>query len=219
MKITMIRHGQPMHVETKDGTPANPDLSPLGREQAEAVAEWLQTERFHRIYASPLKRAYQTAMPLSKQLGLEIESRDYLKEIDHSQDNYVPLETLKIIDYDRWYKMMQGDFGYEVSFQDFSKVVAAGMKELVSENRGKHIAIFCHAGVINAFASYIIGFEPKLFFAPEYTGISRFAIASSGEKSVLTLNEAIHLEHRRGNERFFASRGKTSEGAAVSGRH
>ena len=35
--------------------------------------------------------------------------------------------------------------------------------------------------------------EPPPFFHPNYTSIHRVAAASSGERSVLTLNETSHL--------------------------
>jgi hypothetical protein len=40
----------------------------------------------------------------------------------------------------------------------------------------------------------VIGFEPKMFFNPNYTSINRFMAASSGEKSVVSLNEYHHLK-------------------------
>jgi hypothetical protein len=33
----------------------------------------------------------------------------------------------------------------------------------------------------------------RMFFNPNYTSMSRFMVASSGEKSIITLNEHAHL--------------------------
>jgi hypothetical protein len=51
----------------------------------------------------------------------------------------------------------------------------------------------CHGGVINAWASHVLGIAELLFFAPDYTSINRFFAASSGERSVATLGETPHL--------------------------
>ena len=41
MELILIRHGLPEHVETEDGTPADPNLSEVGREQAQRMASLL----------------------------------------------------------------------------------------------------------------------------------------------------------------------------------
>jgi len=88
--------------------------------------------------------------------------------------------------------LMDGSL-FEVDFPGFSKSVIATIEEIVAENRGKRVAITCHGGVINAWTAHVIGFEPKMFFNPNYTSINRFMAASSGVKTVITLNEHFHL--------------------------
>jgi probable phosphoglycerate mutase len=75
----------------------------------------------------------------------------------------------------------------------FRQVVAEALEEIIAENRGRRVAVVCHGGVINAWTSYVLGMEKVLFFQPTYTSINRFAAAGSGERSVLSLNEAAHL--------------------------
>ena len=56
MELLLIRHGLPERVVNEDGTPADPPLSQLGREQAERVASWLGDSRIDRILASTYLR-------------------------------------------------------------------------------------------------------------------------------------------------------------------
>ncbi len=65
MELLLIRHGLPLRVENDDGTPADPSLSPAGQEQARRLMRWLERDKIERVYASPLRRAYQTAEPLA----------------------------------------------------------------------------------------------------------------------------------------------------------
>ena len=51
----------------------------------------------------------------------------------------------------------------------------------------------CHGGVINAYASHVLGIEFPLFFQPTYTSVNRFLASSAGHRSVVSLNEAGHL--------------------------
>ena len=63
VELIFVRHGRPEHVETTDGTPADPPLSEVGHAQAAAVAMWLAEERIDAIYSSPMQRARQTSQP------------------------------------------------------------------------------------------------------------------------------------------------------------
>jgi len=195
MELILIRHGLPEKVINEDGSPANPPLSKTGLEQAQKVAEALKDYDIDRLYSSPMQRAFQTAEPLARLKELEIEVRDGVAEYDQESGDYIPVEQLKEFDYERWRRLMSGNVD-EVDFQTFCEGVIATIEEIIAENRGKKVAITCHGGVINVWTAHVIGFEPKLFFNPNYTSINRFKAASSGEKSVITLNEQSHLTTR-----------------------
>ena len=193
MELILIRHGLPEKVINQDGTPADPPLSEEGLKQAELVANWLEHEQIDKLYASPMRRAVQTAEPLAKVKGLDIELREGVAEYDRKSDLYIPVEQLKELDYDRWKKLMTGEI-VEADFPEFAKAVISALEAIIDENTGKRVAVACHGGVINVWTSHVIGLEPKMFFNPNYTSINRFMAASSGEKSVVSLNEYHHLK-------------------------
>lgn len=192
MELILIRHGLPEHRVTDDGTPANPDLSDVGHDQAQRVADWLEDRHIDRLYSSPMKRALQTAGPLSKQKGLNIEVCDGVAEYDQESEHYIPVEKLKEHDFEAWQRLMKGEM--EENFPQFAATVCESLEVIVDENRGKRVAVTCHGGVINVWAARVIGFDPRMFFNPNYTSINVFMAASSGEKSVITLNEHAHLK-------------------------
>lgn len=192
MDLILIRHGLPEKVITDDGSPADPQLSEAGLAQAEKMANWLEREQIDRLYSSPMRRAFQTAEALARLTGLDIEVRDGVAEYDQHAGHYIPVEELKELDYERWQKLMRGEMD-EIDFPTFITGVTDALNAIVQDNRGKRVAVTCHGGVINVWAAHVIGFEPRLFFNPDYTSINRFRAASSGEKSVITLNEHFHL--------------------------
>ena len=196
MELILIRHGLPQHVETEDGSPADPPLSEIGHAQARQMATWLQHEAIDSLYSSPMARAHQTAEPLARAQGLNIEIRDGVAEFDQHSDAYVPVEKLKQIDYERWQRLMQGDL--DVDMGEFANTVIETLEQIVRANKGRRVAVTCHGGVINVWTAHVIGFTPRMFFNPDYTSINRFQCASSGERSVITLNEAIHLREVQG---------------------
>ncbi len=194
MELLLIRHGLPIRLETQDGTPADPPLSERGEKQALAVARWLGEEgKVDRIYSSPMQRARQTALPLAEQLGLEIETEPRVSEYDRDASRYVPIEELKRIDYKAWREFMRLGYPPGMDLTDFRQAVLDGLGEIVAENPGRRIAVFCHGGVINAWASHVIGLEFRLFFNPMYTSVNRFFASTEGIQSVGSLNETAHL--------------------------
>lgn len=196
MELILIRHGLPQLIENEDGAPADPPLSDLGQQQASLMADWLAETHIDYLYTSPMLRARETAVPLEAVKGLDADHREGVAEFDRDSNHYIPSEQLKELDFERWQRLMRGEV--DVDFPEFCRVVTETLDEMVAGHRGQTIAVTCHGGVINAWACYVLGMEPRMFFNPNYTSISRFMVASSGQKSIVTLNEHTHLKDLAG---------------------
>jgi len=194
MELVLIRHGLPERIETTDGSPADPPLSGIGKKQALRMAEWLRNEEFDCIYASPMRRAHQTAEPLAQTSDQSIKLDPGVAEYDVDSDIYIPVEELKQVDYPRWKSLMEDGYNDPVAFAAFCDRVVDSVEKIIADNSGKKVAIVCHGGVINVWTAHTIGFVPRLFFNPDYTSINRYMAASSGERSVISLNQAVHLD-------------------------
>lgn len=193
MELFLIRHGLPLRVENEDGQPADPSLSEEGRVQAERLSRWLATEKLDRVYASPMRRAHETALPLGAATGLEIELHPGLVEFDQDSAIYIPLEELKRTDYARWLELVQGGFELTVDFEVFQRTVIETLEGIIADNPGRRVAAVCHGGVINCWASHVIRSPQPFIFQPDYASVSRFLAASSGERNLVSLNEIAHL--------------------------
>lgn len=82
-QLLLARHGQ-TELSRSDafcGSTETP-LTALGREQAQRLAKRLSHERVNGLYCSPQGRARETAGPIAAALGLEIQIREGLREID-----------------------------------------------------------------------------------------------------------------------------------------
>ena len=196
MELLIIRHGLPVRIDDAAG-PADPELSELGHRQAQQVADWLRHERIDAIYTSPMRRAMQTAAPLAKAFGMEAIVDDEVAEFDRGQHFYVPIEELKAARDPRYEQLMKGESMDEVDPYTFREVVTVAVERIVEANPGGTVAIVCHGGVINAYASHVLGIDFPLFFQPTYTSINRFLASSAGHRSVASLNEAGHLHGTR----------------------
>lgn len=193
MELLLIRHGLPQRIVNEDGSPADPPLSPIGRDQAERVASWLSGHGIDRIYASPMRRARETAAPLADRLSLGVDLEHGVREYDAESELYIPMEELKEHDYERWKALVSGGYAPEVDFLAFHREVVGSLEKIIADNARRRVAVFCHGGVINAWASHVLGMEPQLFVDVTYTSVNRFFAASTGERSLASLNEAAHL--------------------------
>lgn len=193
MELILIRHGLPERVETQDGTPADPPLSETGHEQARRMADWLQDTAIDSLYSSPMRRAVETAAPLSQSKSLTPQLREGVAEFDRKASHYIPVEQLKQDDYESWQRMMRGETA-GVDFDRFADEVVSTLNEIISGHRGQTVAVTCHGGVINAWTAHVLGMPQRMFFNPDYTSISRYMIASSGERTIITVNEHTHLK-------------------------
>ena len=193
MELILIRHGLPERVETQDGTPADPPLSETGHEQARRMADWLQDTAIDSLYSSPMRRAVETAAPLSQSKSLTPQLREGVAEFDRKASHYIPVEQLKQNDYESWQRLMRGETD-GVDFDRFADEVVSTLNEIISGHRGQTVAVTCHGGVINAWTAHVLGMPQRMFFNPDYTSISRYMIASSGERTIITVNEHTHLK-------------------------
>ena len=196
MEIILVRHAIPVRREVEDG-PADPDLSDSGRQQARLMADYLASEKIDALYCSPMKRARQTAEPLSAVTGLAAMAVDGVAEYDRHSNEYVPIEELKATNDPRWQEMLNGQWPPSDEAEDvFFERVITSIEEIIEAHPSQKVVIVCHGGVINAYAAHVLGLglgQQRSFFYPNYTSIHRFAAARSGERSIVTLNETSHL--------------------------
>ena len=194
MELLIIRHGLPVRRELTEGA-ADPELAPQGREQAEHLARYLASELIDAVYASPLARARETAAPLAELLGMEIRISPGVAEWDQNSSEYVPVEELKAANDPRWQAMLAGEWSSDESEDDFRARVLESIETIVDDHRGQKVAVVCHGGIINGYLSHVLGLGEfaRGFFYPNYTSINRVAAASSGERSIVTINETSHL--------------------------
>jgi len=189
MDLTLIRHARPEHIENASG-PADPGLTEVGFRQARAAAGFVCGERIDAIYVSPMLRARQTSEPLERITGIKADVVQGVQEYDADDRSYIPVEVMRQ-DKERWKEFLASD-GTATS-NDFYQQVVDSIETIVGQHRGDRVVIVCHGGVINTWAAHVLGLGPGMFFDPEYTSVNRFAAASSGERSVISLNETSHL--------------------------
>jgi probable phosphoglycerate mutase len=192
MELILVRHALPLRRENVDG-PADPELSADGHAQAKHFAEYMALEHIDAIYTSPMKRAMQTAAPLSLLKNLQPIVVDGVAEYDQHSNEYIPVEELKANNDPRWQEIVNGGWASQEPAEEFTIRVNDALNKIVRENKGAKVVVTCHGGVINEYLSKVLGLQTGQFFYPNYTSIHRIAASSSGHRSILSVNETGHL--------------------------
>lgn len=194
MELLVIRHALP-EAEVRSDGPADPPLSPLGLQQAEATAEFLADEMVDAIVTSTMRRAIQTAQPLVDRLGLIPERLDGLKESDHRRSNYTPAEDMDA-DHEVVREFMEDPLRmFSDGYEPFRDRVQKTFDDIVAAQRGRTVAVFCHSMVASVYIQTLLGHDDPFALISDYCGISRIAASSTGVRTLRSVNETAHLRH------------------------
>ncbi len=160
-RLLFVRHGQ-TNTTVDDafcGVTEVP-LTPMGRRQAQALAERLRHVHIDALYCSPQQRALETATPIAGVLGLEISRRDELREMDFGVwENHPPTELLK--EYPQliqgWNKglWMGNPPGGETRQAVIARVVPC-IIELLGAHMGKTLLVVSHRTTLRLLIGHML---------------------------------------------------------------
>ena len=107
LKLHLLRHGQTSFSRANAfcGAGLDPELTADGTAMAQAFAQAYKSTTWQAVFASPLKRTVATAQPLCSAVGIEMQLRDGLKEIQYGKWEGQTVEAVNRDfhdDYIRW---------------------------------------------------------------------------------------------------------------------
>ncbi len=213
--IYLIRHG--MTGDNLNGVLQGSRDVPLGEagiEQAKCLRTRFQSVKLDALYASPLLRAYETAKILGGPHGLTpvadqglAEANCGLMEGNSSELNsrLYPEQMYYLKCRPAAFCPPEGESGRQV----YDRVVAA-MGRIVSENRGKDIAVVSHGFAIELYLGYArhIPFDLIENYIVENCAVSTLIYDAANQAKLLRVNDASHLPDslRFHTEEKFSSR-------------
>lgn len=202
--VVIIRHGQSQgNAEGRFGGHTDTPLSPRGRRQAQATAQALATEKFDAIYSSDLPRAIETASPLAKLTGVELETTDALRERSVGVMEGLTFEEAAERHPEQYQALLRRDFEHVLaggeSYRQTLDRASRMLDDAIEEHAGGRIALFAHTGTICILILHLMGAldAPDLkpvWIATANCGIARFDLRSDGFIRVLSLNDTRHLK-------------------------
>jgi broad specificity phosphatase PhoE len=164
-RLVVIRHAEPEMYGRIYGR-LDPALSPAGRAQAEALAAGLAAVELQAIYASPLRRARETAEPLARERGIEVCIHQGLVDIDFGEWEGLRFDELERRDpelYRSWMtRPIQARFPGGEVFGELKARVLAAAAEIRRETESA--AIVAHAGVNRVIIADALGLVDDAIF-------------------------------------------------------
>ncbi len=195
-EILLVRHALPL----PDGT-LDPGLGDEGRAQAAALAQHLEHVHVDAVYSSHLKRAVQTAEPLSRVRGLDIAIDEGLREWVSNATHYAGTENMA--DGARTRAFVEGRFEDEFmpphNADELRATMVATVGRIGLAHPGERVVAVSHGGASNTFLAHVVDSPRRFFFNPGYASISRVQVwpADAGFRFVLmTINEPVAVDAR-----------------------
>ncbi len=128
------------------------NLSPMGHEQALALANYLQRVPFDAIYASPMKRVQQTLTQLVEKQSKAPVILNELREVDFGAwtgmgwDEISPRFGVSAFE---WLDQLErGRIAQAEPMNSFRARIEVCLKRILGECPGQTAAVVCHGGVI-----------------------------------------------------------------------
>jgi len=201
--VLLIRHGQSQgNAEGRFGGHTDTPLSPRGRAEAQRTARALASEKFSAIVCSDLARAIETAVPLAKLAGLELQTAEAFRERSVGVMEGLTFEEAAAQHPEQYAALLRRDFEHVLlggeSYRQTLDRASRKLDELLEQHKGGRVAIYTHTGTICILALHIMGAldAPELkpvWIASRNCGISRFDLRDDEFVRVLTINDTRHL--------------------------
>lgn len=199
-RTILIRHGQTAwnKVERVRGQVDIP-LDEVGLAQAEAAARRV-TEQWQpaAVYSSPLRRAVQTAQPLARLLGQDVQAEPGLNDMDFGQWQGLSSHEVE----ERWPELAHTwlkaphrvTFPEGESLEVVKERTAAVLQRLIRQHTGETIAIVGHTVVNRVLLCFVLGIDNSNYWriGQDTCAINVFE-CNDGLFFIESLNDTCHL--------------------------
>ena len=167
-EIWLVRHGDCYEAMT-EGT--DPPLSPLGRRQAERLAERVRRFGPAAVYSSPRRRAVETA----RIIGQDIHEDPRFVEID-----------LELGD--------AGTFQFKESSASVVVRMRSAIDDIVDAHPAEHVVVVTHGVALMAYITDVLRLESaQIRLFPYYTSVS--VVRALGDRRIVGgIADTAHLE-------------------------
>ncbi|MFE2940311.1 bifunctional RNase H/acid phosphatase [Streptomyces sp. NPDC059255] len=201
--FVLLRHGETALTPDKrfsgsGGT--DPELSAIGRRQADAIATALAARgTIQDIVSSPLRRCRETAQAVADRLGLDVRIEEGLRETHFGAWEgltFAEVQERHPDDLTAWLASPDVEpTGGGESFATVGQRVAAARDTLLDRYRGRTVLVVTHVTPVKELVRLALGAPQESLFRMELSAASVSVVAyyADGNASVRLFNDTSHL--------------------------
>ena len=158
----LARHGESdWNVENRFQGHTDRPLTKLGRAQGQALADELAETALDAVYASPLRRALETAEIVAAPKGLSVVALPDLREIDVGGWAGLSRDEVEARFPDAFHRWVGGSEGWEdgESYADMAARVIAEVRRIATRHPNGCVLVVSHGGPIRAVHATAAGID------------------------------------------------------------
>ncbi|HEV7583997.1 MAG TPA: bifunctional RNase H/acid phosphatase [Mycobacterium sp.] len=199
-RLLLLRHGQTaLSVHRRYSGRGNPELTDLGRQQAQAAARYLgERGGIAAVVSSPLQRAYDTAAAAAKALGLDVTVDDDLIETDFGAWEGLTFAEAAARDpalHARWLSDTATEPPGGESFDAALERVCRARERIVATYQGATVLVVSHVTPIKMLLRLALDAGPSILYRLhlDLASLSIAEFYSDGASSVRLVNQTGYL--------------------------
>ncbi len=205
MSLTLyfLRHGQTAFSrENVFCGSIDPELTDAGLEMAQAFAAAYRDSPWTAIFASPMQRTKATAKPLCEALGMQLELRDGLKEINYGKWERQSVETVSREYHDDYIRWSADPAWYPPTEGELAVAIASRSMPVIEEIKQRYssgnVLIVSHKATIRIMLCSLLGIDVGRFRYRLGCPVGSVSIVEFGSHGPLlrALAERTHLDER-----------------------
>lgn len=198
MELYIFRHGKTVwNAARRIQGSADIELTDEGREMAAQTSKAIKDIHFDAIYASPLKRAYETACILKGDRDLEVIRDDRIKELNFGVLEGTSFDNIQSSDCDKRFSVFftRPELYERPPKGESLEELCARAADFIEDIRQKHhdderIMIVAHGAVNKAMLKHIRGLEMKDLWYGQLQKNCAAAIVSMNEQGFKVIEES-----------------------------
>jgi broad specificity phosphatase PhoE len=198
LHLMLVRHGETeWNVQRRYQGQSDVPLSEIGNQQAESIAGRLAGQEIDVIYASDLKRAWQTAQVIAAQIGLDLISEPRLRELkfgilegltfEEAEEKYPEMITAWLDDFNNTPERAE-------TIDMFNARIVSLLDDLKRNHDEQVVLLVGHGGSLSEILRVVLGLSPekRWYIQMENASLSEVLIAKD-YVALNRLNDTCHL--------------------------
>ena len=209
-RIVLVRHGQTAwNREVRFRGQADVELDEFGLQQAQATGRYLAARwPVVAVYASPLRRATQTAEAIARAHGLTAHPLEGLLDINFGEwQGLSPDEVAQRYPalYEAWWEAPHTvHFPGGEGLDDVRSRIVAALDEVIARHPEQAVALVSHTVANRVLLCAVLGWGNDRFWRlrQETCAVNVFDAEDDGAFTVVLLNDTCHLQGLSESERI-----------------